>query len=464
MLKSKYIISFTIAVSLMFTGIKSFAVTGKVNTETVKLRAEASTQSKIVMLVSINDKVEIIEKSGDWYKVKFDGKTGYIYAKYIDTSEKIEEKPKDTTTQETPKEQINENTNSNLEQNNSQNTNNEVNQNNTNTNEQIPKVEENNEEKNIPINSQIVIKQDTQIRLIPLINSSIIGTIKSNETVTIIEYVNGWYYIISQDIQGWIRQEKLDAKDVLKTEQDQNKQTTSQEEKKDDKAQEQQKPEEVQNQTTKYISTEVVNVRKKASKDSDIIKKLVKNAKVTVLSTSDGWSKIKVNETEGYVSSEYLSDSQVEEDKSSENKTTNRALDASRKDTVNNTSNNGNNGENVVAYAKTFLGSKYVLGGSGPNSFDCSGFTAYVYKKFGVSLSHSASAQANVGTKIEKTNLQLGDLVIFNGESNKSIGHVGIYIGGNSFIHASNPKGGVKITSLSTSYYKDRYVTSRRIL
>ena len=91
MLKNKYIISSVIAVSLVFTGIKSFAALGTVNTETVKMRADASTDSKTVMLISINDKVEIIEKSGDWYKVKFDGKTGYIYAKYVDTTEKIEE-------------------------------------------------------------------------------------------------------------------------------------------------------------------------------------------------------------------------------------------------------------------------------------------------------------------------------------------------------------------------------------
>lgn len=91
MLKNKYMISSVIAISLIFTGVRSFAVTGKVNTETVKMRADASTDSKTVMLISINDKVEIIEKSGDWYKVKFDGKTGYIYAKYVDSSEKIEE-------------------------------------------------------------------------------------------------------------------------------------------------------------------------------------------------------------------------------------------------------------------------------------------------------------------------------------------------------------------------------------
>lgn len=291
------------------------------------------------------------------------------------------------------------------------------------------------------------------------------GTLKSNTTITVIEYVNGWYYIMSSDnIQGWVRKEKLDSLKTTTSQQNQN--NTSEEEKTDKKeeVQKEQETEKTQKETTKYISTDIVNVRKKASKDSEIIKKLVKNAKVTVVSTSNGWSKIKINGTEGYISSEYLSDTQVEEDKSSEektNKTTNRTLETSRKDIVSTTSNNG---EKVVTYARTFLGSKYVLGGVGPNSFDCSGFTAYVYKKFGISLAHSASAQANVGIKVEKANLQLGDLVLFKGATGNKIGHVGIYIGGNQFIHASNPTGGVKITSLSTSYYKVRYVTARRVL
>lgn len=64
---------------------------------------------------------------------------------------------------------------------------------------------------------------------------------------------------------------------------------------------------------------------------------------------------------------------------------------------------------------------------------------------------------------MEKANLQLGDLVLFS-QGSKAIGHVGIYIGGNQFIHASNPSDGVKITSLSNSYYVQRYVTARRIL
>ena len=121
-------------------------------------------------------------------------------------------------------------------------------------------------------------------------------------------------------------------------------------------------------------------------------------------------------------------------------------------------------GTSVVEYAKQYLGCKYVAGGSSPESgFDCSGFTSYVYKHFGVTLSRSSKDQINNGVAVEKSNLQPGDIVVFNNSSNTSIGHVGIYIGGNNFIHAANPKEGVVITSLSSSYYQKRYVGARRV-
>ena len=121
-------------------------------------------------------------------------------------------------------------------------------------------------------------------------------------------------------------------------------------------------------------------------------------------------------------------------------------------------------GSAVVEYAKKFLGKKYVSGGSSPETgFDCSGFTCYVYKHFGYTLNRVSTDQAQNGTKVDKSDLKLGDLVLFS-QGSRSIGHVGIYIGNNEFIHAANPQKGVIITSLSNSYYKTNYVTARRIL
>ena len=112
----------------------------------------------------------------------------------------------------------------------------------------------------------------------------------------------------------------------------------------------------------------------------------------------------------------------------------------------------------VVAIAMRFLGVPYVWGGSSPSGFDCSGFVAYVYAQVGVSLPHYTGAQWNVGVAVSRGDLQPGDLVFFDG-----LGHVGIYIGGNEFIHAPHTGTVVQISSLS-GWYADTYVGARRIV
>lgn len=96
----------------------------------------------------------------------------------------------------------------------------------------------------------------------------------------------------------------------------------------------------------------------------------------------------------------------------------------------------------------------------GPNAFDCSGFTSYVYRHFGVSLPRTASSQFSVGSAVSRNNLAPGDLVFFNTVG--YLGHVGLYIGGGDFIHAAS-SGRVKISSLSEGYYRTRYAGARRV-
>jgi peptidoglycan DL-endopeptidase CwlO len=111
----------------------------------------------------------------------------------------------------------------------------------------------------------------------------------------------------------------------------------------------------------------------------------------------------------------------------------------------------------VVGIAMRYLGVPYVWGGSSPSGFDCSGLVAYVYAQVGVSLPHYTGAQWNVGVPVSRSDLQPGDLVFFDG-----LGHVGIYIGGNAFIHAPHTGDVVKISSIS-GWYADTYVGARRV-
>ena len=99
------------------------------------------------------------------------------------------------------------------------------------------------------------------------------------------------------------------------------------------------------------------------------------------------------------------------------------------------------NGQAVVNYAARFVGNPYVYGGSSlTNGADCSGFVMSVYQAFGISLPHSSSALRSVGYGVSLTEIQPGDIVCYSG-------HVGIYAGNNTLLHASSPSTGIKYTS-----------------
>ncbi len=104
-------------------------------------------------------------------------------------------------------------------------------------------------------------------------------------------------------------------------------------------------------------------------------------------------------------------------------------------------------GQDIVSYAKKFLGTPYVWGGTTPSGFDCSGFVQYVYKNCaGISLPRTSQAQINVGTPVSRSQLQPGDLVF------PSTGHVGIYVGNGQMIHSPQTGDVVKISSVYAFY------------
>ncbi|TJX14300.1 peptidase [Tissierella creatinini] len=120
---------------------------------------------------------------------------------------------------------------------------------------------------------------------------------------------------------------------------------------------------------------------------------------------------------------------------------------------------------NIIETGKKYLGVRYVFGGTSPKGFDCSGFTSYVFKQNGITLPRATDGQATVGTKVSKSDLQAGDLVIFSNTYKRGPSHVGIYIGNDQFIHASSTRsGGVIISDINSSYYTNHFSYGRRVL
>ena len=195
-----------------------------------------------------------------------------------------------------------------------------------------------------------------------------------------------------------------------------------------------------------------VNVRSAASTSASRLGSLNKGDVVAVTGIDNGWYKISFNGMTGYVRSDYMTI--TKEALSSRGTEAAAASAASSK------------GSEIVAYAKQYLGVKYVYAGASSKGFDCSGYTMYVMKHFGYNLPHTATGQMGYGTSVAKSALQPGDLVFFCDPSRsggKAASHVGIYIGSNQFIHASSGGGKVQIDSLSKAYYAKYYVGARRL-
>lgn len=191
-----------------------------------------------------------------------------------------------------------------------------------------------------------------------------------------------------------------------------------------------------------------LNMRSGAGTSYGVVSSLSDGTIVEIVGINNGWYKIQYGGKTGYVSSDYM----VTVKDSVGSRSTAEAASSSAI------------GDQIVAYAKQFLGVPYVYGGNGPNCFDCSGFTKYVYAHFGVTLNRTATDQLANGTSVSKSQLQPGDLVFFRANTTKPVSHVGIYIGNGQFIHASTNTYSVQIDRLDTGYYAGVYVYGRHIL
>lgn len=120
----------------------------------------------------------------------------------------------------------------------------------------------------------------------------------------------------------------------------------------------------------------------------------------------------------------------------------------------------------IIYHAKSYIGGRYVWGGTHPEGFDCSGYVKYLYEKEGISLPRTAYEQSKVGKEIPRYALEKGDLVFFKTTEKRNIPitHVGMYIGNDQFIHAASKKDGIIVSSLSKSKYNNKFVKATRII
>lgn len=309
-----------------------------------------------------------------------------------------------------------------------------------------------------------IIEEDTKLKIVPVINATETIEVKKDEEVNITEIINGWVCVETQNTKGWIRKEKI----LTKAEQEKKAQEQQAAQEEAEEQASQQAQEQAQSsQKTMYVNVATVNVREEPNTSSEIVTNATMNTEVIVQSEEGGWSEVTVNGQNGYIATDLLSETRQTTSRSSTTRrsttstqSSTQTQDTTASTTASTTSASGSRAA-VVAKAKSYLGYKYVYGGSSPSTgFDCSGFTSYVYKQFGVSLNRTAAGQYSNGTAVSRANLQLGDLVMF-GKS--GINHVGIYIGGGMIVHAENSSTGVTTDTINSGYYNNNYVGARRI-
>lgn len=270
------------------------------------------------------------------------------------------------------------------------------------------------------IKKGMVNADNLNVRQGPNTTSNIIQTLTKDLEVTIIEENSHWYCILlDHETKGWVHS------DFIKI---------------------------IPNYPSARITGNNVNVRSNPAVSEDIVTTLSLDTDVRIKDFKDDWYHVILsNHQEGWIHQDYIKVLVNESPQITQ---------------ISRSANRSSLGIKGVSIAKASLGAPYVYGASGPKSFDCSGFTSYVYKKIGINLPRTSHDQGKAGEPVAKGNLRMGDLVFFDtvGKKDNAITHVGIYIGDGEFIHASSGKNAKKvvISNLNTGYYKDKYVTARR--
>lgn len=369
--KMKFAVTTAAATAVVCTGALAANVT---STTDVNVRSGPGSSYSVLTVMKKGTTTSQLGTSGSWAKVTVNGKTGYVYSKYLTSGSSSSSTTPSTTSSKTV----------------------------------------------------YITASALNVRSGPGTSYGVVGGLSKGKSATVVGTSGSWYKIKYGSGYGYISS-KYTSSSAVDSDSGSSSTTSS--------------------SKTMYCTVSGLNVR--SGKGTSYASKgtLSYGQQVSVVNTSSYWYKIKYGSGYGYVGSSYLS-------------STKPSSGGSVSDTTPSTGGSVS-GSSIVSYAKSFLGCSYVYGASGPSSFDCSGFTQYVYKHFGKSIPRSSASQYSSCKKISKSSLQPGDLVFFTNDGS-GVGHVAIYMGNGQIIHAANSRRGVCTDSLNSSYYSSHYVGAGR--